>query len=73
VTGIGAGGGVEVGARGALRIVSSSSFVVPRISSVIRAASSAVPITRGVMSSSSSVFSTARPLKPNRRPMSGMS
>jgi hypothetical protein len=35
--------------RGARRIASSSSGVARRISSVIRAASSAVPITRGVI------------------------
>ena len=60
------GGGPEVGRRGALRTASFSSGVARRISSVIRAASIAVPITRGVMSNSSSVFCTCRSLSPNR-------
>ena len=48
--GASAGGGPEVGARGALRSAWSTSGVTRRISSVMRAASSAVPITRGVIS-----------------------
>ena len=42
------------------------------ISFVMRAASSAVPTTRGVMSSSSSVFSIRSPVEPNRRPRIGI-
>jgi hypothetical protein len=53
------GGGAVVGGRGARFIASSSSGVARRICSVIFAASSAVPSTRGVMRISSSRLSTA--------------
>src|SRR5690242_5030105 len=52
--------------RGACRIVSSSSEVPRRRSSVIRAASRAVPTVRGVMRSSSSVFSILCSTEPKR-------
>src|SRR5713101_1301247 len=52
------------GRGGAFRIVSSSSGVDFRFSSVSLAASSAVPITRGVISSTNSVFSIFRSVKP---------
>jgi hypothetical protein len=60
------GGGITAGARGAERMASFSSWVLRRISSVIRAASTAVPMTRGVMSSNSSVFSIFFSLNPKR-------
>src|SRR6266849_5119653 len=64
------GGGTEVGGgkRGARRIDSSISGVTCFICSVTRAASTAVPITRGVMSSSSSVFSITSWVEPKRYP-----
>src|SRR5207249_3101239 len=62
----GAAGSRDDGCRGARLTASFSSGVARRISLVILAASSAVPITRGVISSRSSVFSTFRSVKPKR-------
>src|SRR2546426_480598 len=61
-------GGTEVGGgrRGARRIDSSSSGVARRICSVMRAASTAVPTTRGVIRSKSSVFSIFSSVDPKR-------
>src|SRR2546421_583688 len=56
----GRGGAVVAGRRGARRSASSRSGVARRISLVILAASVAVPTTRGVIRSSSSVFSMSR-------------
>src|SRR5205807_1878980 len=65
--GMKAGGtGVGVGMRRARRIDSSISGVMRFICSVTRAASTAVPTTRGVTRSSSSVFSIFSSVAPKR-------
>ena len=56
----GRGGALVAGSRGTRRSASSRSGVDRRISLVILAASVAVPITRGVIRSKSSVFSISR-------------
>ena len=75
-TGVGIGriveGRPERGRSGAELIALFSSCVAFRISFVMRAASRAVPTTFGVININSSVRSTARSLKPNMKPMSGM-
>src|SRR5439155_1152342 len=62
----GVGGGATDGWRGARLRASFSSGVDLRISSVSLAASIAVPITRGVIRSKSSVFSIRRSVNLNR-------